>query len=204
MYFAILIIFRLMGKREIGELSVLDLVVFIMIGEMAVVAIENHNEPVVNTLLPMVVLLGIQIALALFSLHSNRFRKLIDGKPSILISKGKIDEKEMRKQRYNFDDLLMQLRSKDIDNIADVEFAILETSGELSVVKKSKNKNKPASYTEPLIVGGKIQQNNLKKSDKTEAWLRSELQKRGYGDISRISFCSYQDGEFYIDLDDVQ
>lgn len=204
MYFAILIIFRLMGKREIGELSVLDLVVFIMIGEMAVVAIENHNEPVVNTLLPMVVLLGIQIALALFSLHSNRFRKLIDGKPSILISKGKIDEKEMRKQRYNFDDLLMQLRSKDIDNIADVEFAILETSGELSVVKKSKNKNKPASYTEPLIVGGKIQQNNLKKSNKTEAWLRSELQKRGYGDISRISFCSYQDGEFYIDLDDVQ
>lgn len=204
MYFAILIIFRLMGKREIGELSVLDLVVFIMIGEMAVVAIENHNEPVVNTLLPMVVLLGIQIALALFSLRSNRFRKLIDGKPSILISKGKIDEKEMRKQRYNFDDLLMQLRSKDIDNIADVEFAILETSGELSVVKKSKNKNKPASYTEPLIVGGKIQQNNLKKSNKTEAWLRSELQKRGYGDISRISFCSYQDGEFYIDLDDVQ
>lgn len=204
MYFAILIIFRLMGKREIGELSVLDLVVFIMIGEMAVVAIENHNEPVVNTLLPMVVLLGIQIALALFSLRSNRFRKLIDGKPSILISKGKIDEKEMRKQRYNFDDLLMQLRSKDIDNIADVEFAILETSGELSVVKKSKNKNKPASYTEPLIVGGEIQQNNLKKSNKTEAWLRSELQKRGYGDISRISFCSYQDGEFYIDLDDVQ
>lgn len=204
MYFAILIIFRLMGKREIGELSVLDLVVFIMIGEMAVVAIENHSEPVVNTLLPMVVLLGIQIALALFSLRSNRIRKLIDGKPSILISKGKIDEKEMRKQRYNFDDLLMQLRSKDIDNIADVEFAILETSGELSVVKKSKNKNKPASYTEPLIVGGKIQQNNLKKSNKTEAWLRSELQKRGYGDISRISFCSYQDGEFYIDLDDVQ
>lgn len=204
MYFAILIIFRLMGKREIGELSVLDLVVFIMIGEMAVVAIENHSEPVVNTLLPMVVLLGIQIALALFSLRSNRIRKLIDGKPSILISKGKIDEKEMRKQRYNFDDLLMQLRSKDIDNIADVEFAILETSGELSVVKKSKNKNKPASYTEPLIVEGKIQQNNLKKSNKTEAWLRSELQKRGYGDISRISFCSYQDGEFYIDLDDVQ
>lgn len=204
MYFSILIIFRLMGKREIGELSVLDLVVFIMIGEMAVVAIENHSEPVVNTLLPMVVLLGIQIALALFSLRSSRIRKLIDGKPSILINKGKIDEKEMRRQRYNFDDLLMQLRSKDIDNIADVEFAILETSGQLSVVKKSKSKNKPASYTEPLIVGGKIQQNNLKKSNKTEAWLRSELQKRGYGDISRISFCSYQDGEFYIDLDDVQ
>lgn len=204
MYVAILVIFRLMGKREIGELNVLDLVVFIMIGEMAVVAIENHSEPVVNTLLPMVVLLGIQIALALFSLRSSRIRKLIDGKPSILINKGKIDEKEMRRQRYNFDDLLMQLRSKDIDNIADVEFAILETSGQLSVVKKNKNKNKPASYTEPLIVGGKIQQSNLKKSNKTEAWLCSELQKRGYGDISRISFCSYQDGAFYIDLDDVQ
>jgi len=202
LYVVIMVIFRLMGKREIGELNVLDLVVFIMIGEMAVVAIENHRDPILNSLLPMAVLLGIQIGLALISLRSSHFRKMIDGKPSIIINKGKIDEKEMRRQRYNFDDLLMQLRTKDIDNIADVEFAILETSGELSVVKKSKKKNKPATYTEPFIVGGQIQKNNLKKSNKTEEWLRRELEKRGYGDIGQISFCSYQDGEFYIDLDD--
>ncbi|WP_026314451.1 DUF421 domain-containing protein [Heyndrickxia acidiproducens] len=201
-YFIILVIFRLMGKREIGELNVLDLVVFIMIGEMAVVAIEDHHEPIINTVLPMAVLLGIQIMLALISLRSSRVRHLIDGSPSIIINKGKIDEKEMRKQRYNFDDLLMQLRSKDIDNIADVEYAILETSGQLSVVQKANKKNKTANYTEPLIVDGKIQTANLKKCNKTEEWLRRELTRRGYHNLDVISFCSFQDGQFFIDLKD--
>lgn len=202
LYVLILVIFRVMGKREIGELNVLDLVVFIMIGEMAAVAIENHHEPIIDALFPMIILLVIQLLLAFASLRSSHVRKIIDGKPSIIINKGKIDEKEMRKQRYNFDDLLMQLRSKDIDNISDVEYAILETSGKLSIIKKSKKKNKTASYTEPFIVDGHLQIANLKKHGKTESWLKSELAERGYGTIDNISFCSFQDGQFYIDLKD--
>ncbi|GIN89739.1 UPF0702 transmembrane protein YrbG [Siminovitchia terrae] len=201
LYGVILVIFRLMGKREIGELSVLDLVVFIMIGEMAVIAIEQHKDPIMHTIVPMTVLLLIQVGMAYASLKSRKFRSLIDGKSSVIIEKGKINEKEMRKHRYNFDDLLMQLRQKDISNIADVEFAILETSGELSVFKKG-NKKKAGSVTVPLVVDGEIQHDGLKESNKSEQWLRRELKSRGHKEIENISFCSFQDGSFYIDYID--
>ncbi|MGE6259536.1 DUF421 domain-containing protein [Heyndrickxia sporothermodurans] len=202
LYLVILVIFRFMGKREIGELSVLDLVIFIMIGELAAVAIENHREPIAHTILPMVILLGIQVLFAFFSLKNPKFRQMIDGTPSIIIRKGKIDEKAMKKQRYNFDDLLMQLRQKDINNIADVEYAILETSGELSVIKKDNKKKQTITYTLPLIVDGKISIENLANRQLSETWLRRELRSRGYLDLTRISFCSFQDGEFFIDLKD--
>ncbi|WP_066227480.1 DUF421 domain-containing protein [Heyndrickxia sporothermodurans] len=202
LYLVILVIFRFMGKREIGKLSVLDLVIFIMIGELAAVAIENHKEPIAHTIEPMVILLGIQVGFALISLKVPKFRQLIDGTPSIIIRKGKIDEKAMKKQRYNFDDLLMQLRQKDINNIADVEYAILETSGELSVIKKDNKKKQKKTFTLPLIIDGEISQENLANQNVSEIWLRRELRKRGYKDLQQISFCSFQDGEFFIDLKD--
>lgn len=201
LYGVILIIFRLMGKRELGELSILDLVVFIMIGEMAVVSIEQHNDPLLHSLVPMALLLLIQICMAYASLKSRRFRRLIDGKPCIIIKNGKIDENMMRKHRYNFDDLLMQMRIKDIHNIADVEFAILETSGDLSIIKKD-NTGKDGSYTIPLIIDGNIQEDHLQETGKTEKWLRKELSARGHEDIENISFCSHQDGKFFIDCKD--
>ncbi len=192
-----------MGKREIGELSILDLVVFIMIGEMAVVAIENNHSPLLHTMIPMLVLMVVQILLAVISLKSKRFRDLIDGKPIIIINRGKIDEGAMRKQRYNFDDLMTQLREKDIRSIADVEFAILESSGSLSVIEKlkdSKEDSKQGDITIPLILDGEIDEENLNRINKTNLWLRQELKKQGYRDIKKISFCSYENGKFFIDL----
>jgi len=208
LYVLILVIFRLMGKREIGELSVLDLVVFIMIGEMAVVSIENTNESLFQTVVPMTLLMIIQISLAFISLKSKSFRDFIDGKPSIIINRGKIDENEMKKVRYNFDDLMTQLREKDIRSISDVEFAILETSGKLSVIEKPSNSeqsNSPAKngdITIPIIMDGKILEENLKKINRTNFWLRQELKKRGYRDIKQISFCSYENGNFFVDIKD--
>ncbi|WP_066063880.1 DUF421 domain-containing protein [Neobacillus soli] len=205
LYTLILVIFRIMGKREIGELSILDLVVFIMIGELAVVAIETNHSPLFHTVLPMVLLMLIQITLALLSLKSKKFRNLIDGKPSIIINRGKIDESAMRKQRYNFDDLMTQLREKNIRSIADVEFAILESSGSLSVIEKLKNsKEEPqqGDITIPLILDGSIEEENLKSINKTNLWLRQELKKKGYRDVKQISFCSYENGKFFIDLQD--
>lgn len=201
LYLLLIFIFRAMGKREIGELSILDLVVFIMIGEMAVVAIERRQEPLMNSVTPMLLLMLIQISFSLFSLKSKRFRDLIEGKPIIIINRGKIDEKEMRRQRYNFDDLLMQLREKDIRNIADVEFAILEPSGKLSVFEKE-NSNSGGDITIPLIMDGTIQVVNLSRINKTELWLRQELKKKGYTNIKNISFCSYHNGTFFIDETD--
>jgi uncharacterized membrane protein YcaP (DUF421 family) len=205
LYTVILVIFRVMGKREIGELSILDLVVFIMIGEMAVVAIERVHTPLFKAIVPMFLLMLVQITLAIISLKSKKFRNMIDGQPSIIINRGKIDENAMRKQRYNFDDLMTQLREKNIRSIADVEFAILESSGSLSVIEKLKDNNQgnlQGDITIPLILDGNIEEENLRRINKTNLWLRQELKKKGYRDVKKISFCSYENGKFFIDLQD--
>lgn len=194
-----------MGKREIGELSILDLVVFIMIGELAIVAIDDPEQSLIQTTIPMVLLMVIQIAMATISLKSKRFRDIVDGKPTIIINRGKIDEEAMRKQRYNFDDLLTQLREKDIRSIGDVEFAILESSGSLSVIEKMSNGNgKPreGDITIPLIIDGCIEEENLVRINKTNLWLRQELKKMGYKDVRKISFCSFENGKFFVDIMD--
>lgn len=197
LYALILVIFRMMGKREIGNLSILDLVVFIMIAEMAVIAIEDTKDPLLHTIVPMVLLMFIQISLAFLSLKNKKFRDMVDGHPSLIINRGKIDRYEMKKHRYNYDDLMVQLREKNVRNIADVEFAILETSGKLSVFEREKNKD--GEITIPLILEGDIQIENLKQVNQTEEWLMKNLEKRGYHSIDEIAFCSFQRGQFYID-----
>ncbi|KWU58569.1 hypothetical protein AWW70_20050 [Bacillus mycoides] len=203
LYIIILIIFRLMGKREIGELSVLDLVVFIMLGEMAVVAIENTDKSLWHQLVPMTFLMCIQIILSVISLKFQRFRHLIEGEPAILVNAGEIDEKKMRKQRYNIDDLLMQLREQGIGDVRDVEYAILEPSGKLSVFQKQKskkNKNDTPIFTLPLIIDGEIQYNHLQMIEHTNEWLVEKLNKLGYKDVKQIVYCSFQNGQFFVDL----
>lgn len=203
LYLLILLIFRLMGKREIGELSILDLVVYIMIAEMASLAIENTKDPLINTLLPISILVIIQITLAILSLKSKKFRDIVDGKPTIIINNGKIDEKAMRSQRYNFDDLLLQLREKDVGDISDVEYAILEPSGTLSIFQKNyADQQDNSSLALPLIIDGEVQEDNLDMIDKSRSWMLEKLRNKGYEDPGEISFCSYQNGKFYIDLKD--
>ncbi|MGM0900205.1 MAG: DUF421 domain-containing protein [Bacillota bacterium] len=200
LYAVILTIFRVMGKREIGELSLLDLVVFMMIAEMAAIAIEKNDEPLIKSLVPMLLLVGVQFILAYISLKSKRFRLLVDGKPSIIINKGKIDEHEMRKQRYNFDDLLLQLREDGVSDIEDVDYAILETSGKLSIFKKGEKSNLALT----LIIDGAVQKENLDVIGKSKAWLYDQLTKKGYPEIDQISFCNYNQNKnkFYVDIKD--
>jgi uncharacterized membrane protein YcaP (DUF421 family) len=138
MYIFIFLSMRIMGKREIGKLSVFDLTISIMIAEIAVFVIEDIERPIYDGFVPMATLVLIQVLVAQLSLKSRKLRLLVDGKPSILISDGKLHRGEMRKQRYNIDDLLLQLRGQNIDSPADVEFAILETSGQLTVIEKNK------------------------------------------------------------------
>ncbi|WP_227937825.1 DUF421 domain-containing protein [Alkalihalobacillus deserti] len=202
-YFIILFVLRFMGKREIGQLSVLDFVVSIMIAELAVVSIENIDVPMMYSIIPIVILSTIQIALALISLKNNHLRKLIDGKPSVLINEGKIDEKEMRRQRYNFDDLLVQLRQNKISKISDVEFAILEPSGKLSVIEKQEGEYQQPMMPLPLILDGKVQDEHLSQINQTPLWLRQQMRKLGYRDIKKISYCALKDRDtFFVDLKD--
>ncbi|MGG0382685.1 DUF421 domain-containing protein [Priestia filamentosa] len=201
LYLVIVLIFRLMGKREIGELSILDLVVFLMIAEIAVIAIEDTESPLLHNFLPMVTLTVLQIGFAIWALKNQHIRRILDGRASIIIENGQIREREMKKQRYNFNDLLIQLREKDISNIEDVEFAILETSGKLSVIKKEQGVK---SLTLPLILDGIIQFDHLERSGKDLPWLQKELGKRGYSSFEKISYCSFNQGKFYIDEKDIE
>ncbi len=196
-----------MGKREIGQLSVIDLVVSIMIAELAVIAIESPKTSLFKTVLPMILLVIIQVTMSFLSLKNEKLRHLLDGKPSMLIDKGKINIKEMRRQRYNFHDLLSQLREKDIGRLQDVEFAILEPSGSLSVLKKEKQDGKKKDANSimplPLILDGQVQEENLSKLNKTPLWLRQQLKKLGYDNIKNISYCSLDDyNTFFVDLKD--
>lgn len=200
LYFVMLIIFRIMGKREIGELSILDLVVFIMLGELGVVAIIDFEKSLWHQLVPMFIIVIIQIVLAMISLKNSKFRHLLDGESAIIVRDGKIDERQMRKQRYNMDDLLTQLRAAGVGDIRDVQYAILETSGRLSVFHKEGERS--SVFTLPLIVDGELQQKHLQMIDQSEAWLYEKLRGLGYNDVEAISYCTFRNGEFFVDLKD--
>ncbi|WP_020615842.1 DUF421 domain-containing protein [Paenibacillus daejeonensis] len=135
-YFVVLLVMRFMGKREIGKLSIFDLVISVMVAEIAVIVIEDTKVPMLHGIVPMLALMIIQVGLAYVTLKNRKLRLLFDGKPSVIIARGKLNRKIMAKQRYNLDDMLLQLRENQVSAISDVEFAILETSGKLSVIKK--------------------------------------------------------------------
>jgi len=214
MYFFVLVVLRLMGKREIGKLSIFDLVVSIMMAEIAVMVIEDTEKPLLKGVVPILVLMVTQISLSYLTLKSKRIRDLVDGEPAILIANGKIQDQEMAKQRYSIDDLLIQLREKNIQNIADVEFAILEASGKLSVfpkpfhqpITKGDLKLQGDNYNGlpiALVADGQILVKNLLLIQKDEQWLIRELSQRGYPDIDGIYFASIDHkGNFFIDVKD--
>jgi len=200
---------RIMGKRQIGELQPFELAIAIMISEIASVPMQNTGIPLVQGILPIITLLIAQFLLSFISLKSVRARGFICGKPSILIENGKIIEQNLREEVFTLNDLLEQLRIKDIPNIADVEFAILETNGQLSVIPKSQKRpvcpedlNIPTKYEGlplDLIIDGSLMRKNLEKTQLDEAWLMSELQKSGIDSIKDVLFATLNtDGTLYL------
>ena len=153
-YIIITIIYRFMGKREIGQLGIIDLIVSILIAELAAISIDNRQESIFLSIVPIIALTIIQIFLAYLSLKNSKIRNVFDGTTSVMINKGQINFKEMIKQRYNLDDLLTQLREKHIRSIEEVDYAILETSGKLSIFKKDSNLF--GEYPLPLILDSVI------------------------------------------------
>ncbi|GAK11312.1 DUF421 domain-containing protein [Geomicrobium sp. JCM 19039] len=197
-YFFLLISLRVMGKREVGELTLLDFVVSIMIAEFAVTGIEE--ESLIEGMFPIIILACLQIVLAYISLKSNRLRDLLDGQPTIVIENGKVDEQAMRRLRYNFDDLMLQLRQHDLTDFTQVAYAILEPSGDLSVIEATKNAGQ-VIFPFPFIVDGEMQMHQLQHIGRDEEWLRTELKKRGYDDVKKIAVCSgNREGNFVINI----
>lgn len=193
-YFLVAAIFRVMGKREVGQLGTFDLVVFILIAELVAMALEYKNNFLFN-LIPVIILALIQIIISKISLKNTKFRRLIDGKPVIIIKKGIINFKNMVDQRYTLDDLLLQLREKDIRSIDEVEYAILEINGKLSVFKKDDKDKK--TYPLPIILDGKVEFENLYAINKTKKWLLNTLLEKEIS-AEDIFYAFSKEGELYI------
>ncbi len=189
------IFYRVMGKREIGELSIMDFIVSIFIAEMIAISIENYNKSIFLSLIPIILLVIIQISISYISMKNNTIRHLIDGKPSVIINKGKVNFKEMKSLRYNLDDLLMQLRINSIKSIEEVDYAVLESNGKLSIFKRQDDPNR--EYPLPLIIDGKIDLEVLNKINKSKNWLDKEF-KRNDIRIENIFYCFYKNNKLYI------
>lgn len=195
-YFFVVLAYRLMGKREIGQLGIIDLIVSIMIAELASMSIENKNESMFLTIIPIAILVILEVGLAFISLKSKKFRNLLDGKPSLIISRGTINYHEMVRQRYSLDDLLINLRKKEIRNIDEVEYAILEPCGDLSVFKYNIFKMK-GSYPMPIILDGTLQEKSLKHIKRTKNWLFNELKNKNLT-LNDVFYAFYKNSKIYI------
>ena len=187
LYFAVIFIMRMMGKKQIGELEPFELVIALMISELATFPMQDIRIPILHAIVPIITLLFLQVSTSFLELKSERVRRILTGTPSILIKNGKIDIAELRYQRFNINDLLEELRLKGYFNLSDIQYAILETSGELSILPKTK---KSATTKEdlkikvvqevlpvPLIMDGNINFKNLKLIEKDEVWLNRLLMK---------------------------
>ncbi len=188
-YFFIVLVYRIMGKREVGQLGIIDLIVSVLVAELVAISLGNQENSIFIAVIPIFILVLCQIIMSYLSLKNKKVRKILDGKPSIIINKGKIVLKEMIKQRYNMEDLLTQLRDKDCASTADVDYAILETSGKLSVFKKD-NSNFPL----PIIIDGVFDIETLKQIKKDETWLKNNIDCP----IEKIFYAFYKNNNLYI------
>lgn len=190
LYLIVLIVMRLMGKREIGQLQPFELAIAIMIADLASIPMTDTGIPISNGIVPIFGLLVMHLVISIINIKSNKARELICGKPRILIYRGKIDEDALLKERFTVGELQERLRDKDIVSIGEVEYAILETSGQVTVIEKP-NKRKlipedlgitPEYEGIPydLVINGRIMSNNLQAIGKDYNWLKKQINKFGF------------------------
>lgn len=142
---------RIMGKRQVGEMQPSELVVAIMISDLASIPMQDVGIPLLSGVIPIFTLIMVEIALSQISLKNRKFRKLLTGKPSVIIHNGKILRDEMKKLRFNHDDLTEQLRIQGYVRIEDINFAILETNGQLSIIPKPKKQQASVEDVEKAV-----------------------------------------------------
>ena len=187
-YFALILVIRLMGKRQIGQMEPAEFVVTMLVANLAAIPMQDGGIPIFSGVVPILTVLGVELVLSALSLKSSKVRKLLCGKPVILIENGKILQGNLRKTRITLDELTGHLREKDVLDIQAVQFAILETNGNLSVFPYPKER--PASardagirarqqylpYT--IISDGELLEENLIKANKDSTWLRQVLNEK--------------------------
>lgn len=209
LYFIVIFAMRMMGKRQAGELQTSELVVAIMISDVASIPMQNTGVPLLSGIVPIVTLLVSEIIVSFVILKNRKIRHILSGTPSVIICHGKIDEKEMRKQRYNIEDLMEELRVSGYGDISQIEYALLETSGQISVIPKTKARPlavedvkiniKQEQIPHTLVFDGVLDKKELKKSGKDESWLDKQLRKNGIKHLKDVFIAATDtNGELFV------
>lgn len=187
LYIIVLIVMRLMGKREIGQLQPFELAISIMIADLASIPMTDPGIPIFNGIIPILGLLVMHLLISIINLKSSKAREIICGRPSILIYRGKINENNLKKERFTINELEERLRGNNVINLGDVEYAILETSGQVTVIQKPDKRNTiPQDFNimpeyegipYDLVIDGKVMKENLRAIGKDYNWLKKQIEK---------------------------
>lgn len=191
LYLFIIFVYRLMGKKEVGELSIVDLIVTILIAELAALTIEDPKSSVLISIIPIIVLVAFQIGFSYISLKNVKIRNFVEGKPTTIIKNGKIVFSAMSKLRYSLDDLIMQLREQSVKSIEEVDYAVLENDGKLSVFQNCNE------YPMPVIIDGIIDYDVLDAIKKDDKWLMRII-KTKHLNLSDIFYAFYTKSKLFI------
>lgn len=194
-YFFLIIILKMMGKREMSQVSTFDIVVYLIISELFSLSLNDPNTSIFRSIIPILIIVIFQIITAYISLKSKKLRTIIEGKPTYLIKDGKIDIKELRKQRYNLDDLMSQLHQNNIQSIKEVSYAFIEDNGQFCVISK---KNRIVKCPELMIIDGKVNDDYLKLSNKKKEDVIRLINEKGYHHVEEIFLAQELIDELYI------
>ena len=198
LYAFIILVYRIMGKKEISELGIGDLIVTILIAELAALSIEETETSLLVSIVPILVLVTSEMIISYLSLKSTKIRGFIDGTPTVIIKDGKVRFSAMSKLRYTLDDLVLELRSKGIKSIEEVDYAILETTGDLSIFQNTKD------YPLPIILDGQMEEHSLKEIHKDKEWLLQLLENKNKK-LENVFYAFYTKNKtFFIDKDDLE
>ena len=194
---------RLSGKRQIGEIQLSELVTTILLSEIASYPLTNANIPFLYSVVPIVVIISLEIIMSFLATKSAAIKSILDDKPSIIIRKGIINQKEMVKMRLSMDDLLCELRLKNIASPDEVEYAILEQNGQISVFPKDSKKQATledlgltgagAGISHSVIIDGHIMDYAVKNAGKTRDWVEEQLQKKHIRNIKTVFLMTVDD-----------
>ena len=186
-YIFVLVDMRLMGKREIGQLQPFELAIAIMIADLASIPMTDPGIPISNGIISILGLLVMHLIISIINMKSMKAREIICGRPTILIYRGKIDEKALKRERFTINELEERLRGNNVTSLGDVEYAILETSGQVTVIQKPEKRNTiPEDFNivpeyegipYDLVIDGKIMYDNLKALGKNREWLKKQVEK---------------------------
>lgn len=174
LYIVIMVAMRIMGKRQVGDMQPSDLVVSLLISEIAAMPIDNIDRPIVNGIIAVFLLVFLEMALACISLKSGKLRRAVNGAPVIIINRGKVDRSALKRLRITTDELLEALRGQGFFDISTVQYAIIEPNGQLSVLEKS-----GGSLAVPVICDGKMQTHFMESAGISKHEVNSALKKRG-------------------------